>query len=142
MAPPRKPAQPCGLVRRLLIMLYDLLPVTAIVFIAALVALPVTGDRVRAGLDPLYTLYLFAAWFGYLGVCWTSAGKTLGMRAWKVEIVSDHGGRPDWTWSLVRFGAGFLSALPLGLGFLAGAVREDGRTWHDRLSRTRLRRIA
>ena len=118
MSTPRNPAQPCGLLRRLLIMLYDLLPVIAVLLIAALAALPVTGDRVRAGIDPLYTVYLLAAWFAYLGLCWTRAGKTLGMRAWKVHIVSDDGGRPGWTSSLVRFGAAFLSALPLGLGFL------------------------
>lgn len=121
-------------------MIYDLLPAIAIVFIAALVALPFTGDRVRAGLDPFYTLYVIAAWFLYYGVCWTQAGQTLGMRAWKVEILTEDGERPGWRTAALRFIAAGLSIALLGLGFLVSAFRGDRATWHDRLSRTRLLR--
>lgn len=131
---------PCGLGRRLLIMIYDLLPAIASVFIAAIVALPFTGDEVRFGVNPVFTLYVIGAWFLYLGLCWTRAGQTLGMRAWKVEIVDTEGRRPGWRASLVRFVAALVSALPLGLGFWASVVREDKACWHDRLSGTRLRR--
>lgn len=130
----------CGLLRRGLIMLYDLMPAIAIVFLAAVIALPVTGDSVRLGPNPLYTLYIFGAWFLYLGLCWTQSGQTLGMRAWKVEVVDAHGNRPDWRTSAIRFAASLLSALPLGLGFWASLAREDRLCWHDRISHTRLQR--
>ena len=108
--------------------------------IAALIALPFTGDRVRAGLDPLYSLYILGAWFVYFGVCWTSSGQTLGMRAWKVEIVDEHGNRPDWKTSAVRFGAAILSLVPAGLGFWVSAFNKERACWHDRLSGSRLQR--
>lgn len=131
---------PCGLFRRLLIMTYDLLPAIGVVFLAAVVALPVTGDGVRLGVDVPYTLYILGAWFLYLGVCWTWSGQTLGMRAWQVEIVDAQGRRPGWKASLVRFGASLLSLIPLGLGFWVSAFRADRTAWHDRVSGTRLRR--
>ncbi len=135
---PGETPTPCGLMRRGMIMLYDLMPAIAMIFIAAIIALPVTGDQVRLGLDPIYTLYILGAWFLYLGLCWTQAGQTLGMRAWKTEIVDTHGRRPGWRTSLIRFAASLLSALPLGLGFWASLLREDRACWHDRLSGTRL----
>jgi uncharacterized RDD family membrane protein YckC len=131
---------PCGLLRRGMIMLYDLMPAIAIVFIAAIIALPVTGDRVRLGLDPFYTLYILGAWFLYLGLCWTQSGQTLGMRAWKTEIVDEGGRRPGWRASGVRFVASLLSAAALGLGYWVSLFREDRACWHDRVSHTRLRR--
>lgn len=125
-------------------MVYDFMPALAIVFIAALVALPVTGDRVNIGLtsvaDTLYTVYILAAWFAYYGVCWTQSGQTLGMRAWKVEVVDEDGRRPGWKPALVRFATAFLSFAPAGLGVLSALLREDRACWHDRLSGTRLRR--
>lgn len=123
-----------------MIMLYDLLPAIAIVFIAALIALPVTGDRARLGLDPGYTLYILGAWFLYLGLCWTQAGQTLGMRAWKTEVVDDTGKPPDWKRSGIRFLASLLSAAALGLGFWISLFRKDRACWHDQVSGTRLLR--
>lgn len=136
---PDAPA-PCGLFRRLLIMTYDLLPAVGVVFLAAVIALPLTGDRVRLGIDVPYTLYILGAWFLYLGACWTWSGQTLGMRAWQVEIVDMEGRRPGWKTSGVRFVASLLALLPLGLGFWIAAFRPDKAAWHDRVSGTRLRR--
>ncbi len=121
-------------------MLYDVLPLLAVMFIAAVVALPVTGDRVRAGQDIGYSLYLAAAGFVYYGLCWTRAGKTLGMRAWKVEIVTLDGHHPGWGRALGRYAATLLSLVPLGLGIWVAAWRSDRACWHDRLSGTRLLR--
>jgi len=122
-------------------MMYDLLPAIAVVFIAATLALPFTPEDTRAGVDPLYTLYVLAAWFAYFGLCWTRAGQTLGLRAWRVEIVTDTGARPGWGAAAVRYGAAFLSTAALGLGFWSSLLREDRACWHDRLSGTRLQRI-
>lgn len=137
---PARAPEPCALPRRLLIMIYDFMPALAIVFIAALVALPFTGDRVRAGLHPVYSVYILGAWFLYFGLCWTSSGQTLGMRAWKVEVVDENGHRPNWGTSLIRFGAALLSLAPLGLGYWVSAFRTDKLCWHDRISGTRLQR--
>jgi uncharacterized RDD family membrane protein YckC len=63
---------------------------------------------------------------------------TLGMRAWRVRIVHETGGRPGWGASLARFALSWLSAACLGLGFAWSLFDHSKRCWHDIGSRTRL----
>ncbi|MEJ2534475.1 MAG: RDD family protein, partial [Gammaproteobacteria bacterium] len=124
--------------RRLIVMVYDGLVVTGLLLIAAAVALPVTGDRVQAGRDVFYTLYLLAVWFAYLGWCWSRAGQTIGMKAWRVRLAPQPG-TPFTPWrALVRFAVSLCSAAALGAGFLHALLRRDRATWHDLASGTRL----
>lgn len=132
---------PCGLPRRLLAMLYDTLLVVAILIIAGIVALPFTGDTQQAGRDVLYTLYLVLVWFAYIGGCWVHAGRTVGMRAWKIRLVNEVASPFDWRRAAIRFGVSLVSAALLGAGFIAALFRPDRATWHDRASDSRLERV-
>lgn len=130
----------CGLLRRLVIMLYDSLVVVALFMVAAGLAL-LAGIRDQVALrDPLYTLYLLSFWFFYLAWCWHNGGMTVGMRAWKVRIEADNGAPPSWRQCLARFVMSLLSAAALGVGFAWSLIDEQKRTWHDQVSRTRLLR--
>jgi len=133
------PGLACGLVRRCLVMVYDALIVIALLFIAALLALPFTGDRAQVLHDPWYTAWIMGVWFAYFGWCWTQGGQTLGMRAWRVRICSDQGGRIGWWAALLRFAVSCVSAAALGLGFLWAWTNPQRASWHDLASRTRLR---
>ena len=139
-AAPKATREPCTLLRRGLIMLYDLMPAIAIVFIAGFIALPFTPPGAQTGYNPLYTLYVLAAWFAYLGLCWTRSGQTLGMRAWRVDLVTVDGSPVGWGRSLGRFLASLGSLACLGLGFWISLFREDKACWHDLVSGTRLLR--
>jgi len=130
--------RPCGLPRRLLAIMYDALLVIGLLIIAGAVALPFTGDRVQAGRDPLYSVYLLAVWFAYLGWCWTRAGQTIGMKAWRVRLVPQPGRPFTVRLALVRFLVSLCSAAALGAGFLHALLRRDRATWHDLASGTRL----
>jgi uncharacterized RDD family membrane protein YckC len=132
--------RPCGLGRRLLCVLYDAVILMGLLMIAGALALPVSGERV-AFRDIPYTLFLLAVCFAYLGWCWTRAGQTLGMRAWRVRIVSLDGGNVGWIASAIRFLVGLLSAAAAGLGFLYALIDPDHRCWHDLASGTRLVRL-
>lgn len=130
---------PCGLPRRLLIMLYDGVIIIALLMLAtALAILAGTGNH-TAFKDPLYTTYLFLVWFTYLAWCWHK-GMTLGMRAWRVRITDHAGRRPGWKWCTVRFLVSILSAGLAGLGFLWSLIDSNKQTWHDKASRTQLLR--
>ena len=130
---------PCGLGRRLLVMLYDGLAVIALLLLATAAALIAGSGPVTAGKDLPFTLYLVAVWFFYLAWFWRR-GMTVGMRAWKVEIRNAAGGIPGWGRCLVRFVISLVSAALLGLGFWWSAFDGKKRTWHDLASRTRLLR--
>ncbi len=129
---------PCSLLRRLLVMLYDSVIIIALLILAtALAMLAGTGNH-TAMQDPLYTAYLFLVWFAYLVWCWHKGGMTLGMRAWHVCISNEAGQRPDWKWCAVRFLVAILSMALAGVGFLWSLFDSEKRTWHDKVSRTRL----
>jgi uncharacterized RDD family membrane protein YckC len=119
-------------------MLYDAVAVLALLLLATALAMAVGFREVRALSDPLFTAWLVLVWFLYLGLCWRGGGMTVGMRAWRVVIETDDGGRPGWGACLLRFAVSLVAAAAAGLGFAVALLRRDRRTWHDRASRTRL----
>ncbi len=132
-----RPASPG---RRLLAIVYDALIVFGLLLLAAAVALPLDFLGQQAFRDPLFTLYLAAVWFLYEAWCWRRAGMTLGMRAWRIRLVTEHGGTLSWTMCLVRFVAGIAGFAALGAGFFWAFVDPSKRCWHDLASGTRLDR--
>lgn len=131
---------PCGLFRRLIIIIYDAVVIFALLMLATAIPMLFGMANYTAAKDPAYTLYLFMVWFLYLGWCWHRGGMTMGMRAWRVCIETESGTRPSWKQCLARFLMSLLSAVCAGLGFIWSAVDSNRRTWHDIVSRTRLLR--
>lgn len=134
-------AAPCGLLRRLMAMLYDALVILALLMIAAALAMLLPFGNFTAGKDPLYSLYLMSVWVLYLAWCWRHGGMTLGMRAWEVVLVTDDGRPASWKTCFIRFAGALLSALPLGAGFFWSVFDPRKRAWHDRFSHSSLVRI-
>jgi len=97
-----------------------------------------TWHQVLSAGRPLFTIYLLAIAFGYLGGFWVRGGQTLGMRAWRLRATTADGAPLGWTDALARFAAAALSWLPAGAGFLWIAFDRDRLSLHDRLSGTRL----
>ncbi len=134
--------RPCGLLRLLMVMVYDAIVVVAILMVAGAIALELPFKHQTAGKDPAYTLYLLLAWFLYLAWCWRHGGMTLGMRAWRVRLLNCRVGSsnpvPGWGQCGLRFLGAWLSAAPAGLGYLWMLIDREKRSWHDRLSQTHL----
>lgn len=127
-----------NLFRRLGAMLYDGLLIIAIWMIGTAVLLPFTqGQALNTGL-PAYRAYLFLLAFGFYGWFWTHGGQTLGMKTWKLHVVRDDGYQLNWANAFIRFVAALISWLPMGLGFWWSFIEADKRTWHDRLSNSRV----
>lgn len=134
---------PAGLARRLGAMLYDALLLVALWMVTTALFLPLTGgEALQSAGSPLLTLAHRAALIGVLiafyGLSWTARGQTLGMAAWRLRVEREDGGLLRWADVLKRLAAALLSWLPLGAGWLAALVDPDARTWHDRLSCTRV----
>lgn len=130
-----------GLGQRLLAMLYDGLLLFSVWFIASIPVIILAtkagwqnlpGFRLFLQLYLLLVAFLFFAWF------WTHGGQTLGMRAWKLRLVTSENQAPGWRQCLVRYVASLISWVCLGLGFLWVLFDKDKLAWHDRLSATRL----
>ena len=83
-------------------------------------------------LAALLTVIAFFCWF------WIKNGQTLGMQAWRIQLVNFDGGSPGAGASVMRWLGALLSAACLGLGYLWCLVDRRGRYWHDYLSKTEL----
>jgi uncharacterized RDD family membrane protein YckC len=131
----------CSLPRRLAAMLYDSVLVFGLLFAAlTLLTIPAQlwfGFEV-SGASPWTRIYLLAvAALFHLGF-WTHGGRTLGMQAWRLRLVSLDGGRVSWRAATIRYLVALVSLAAAGLGFWWSLFDRERRTWHDLASRTRL----
>ncbi len=130
-----------GFLRRLAIMIYDSLLLIAILVIAsAIVVVPLgigLGIEVQ-GSNLWFRAYLLLVSVMFYCGFWVGGGQTLGMRAWRVQVVRDNGAALGPSHALARWFAALLSWAACGLGFVWVLVDRDRLAWHDRLSHTRL----
>lgn len=126
--------------RRLAAIFYDswliaalwLLGATIDYFIQTALGLQPSGSQL-----PLQ-IYLAACPFVFFGWFWTHGGQTLGMRAWRLKLLDEHGTPVSWQQSMRRVAGAYLSAFALGLGYLWILFSSERSAWHDKLSATRL----
>ena len=127
-----------GLLRRLMAIIYDILLLLAVLFIATSVAMALNhGEAIEPGqsLYPFYIVYLIIISFFFYGWFWTHGGQTLGMKTWKMKLVHINGETITWSLAFIRFISAAASWAAAGLGFLWSLVQPEKRTWHDIASR-------
>jgi len=134
-----EPTERAGALTRLLAFGLDLLIVNlAFSGLAAIIALigsffAGTGN----GLSAAALAFGSAVWVGlaavYMVAFWSLASQTPGMRFFGLRLGTESRGLAPRR-SLRRLAGLFLSALPLGLGFLGILFDERRRGWQDRLS--------
>jgi uncharacterized RDD family membrane protein YckC len=79
---------------------------------------------------------------GYYVINWLRSGQTLGMRAWHLRAVSDSGTPMAFKAAVLRAVFGALAWTPAALGVLWLYVDPERLALHDRLSRTRVVKLA
>jgi len=127
------------LMRRLGAISYDtLLVIALLMFVSTLFLINRGGEAVEPYTLPHQITLLVVIYVFFVGF-WSRSGSTLGMLAWGLRVETADGKVPSITMASVRFIAAIVSWIPLGLGFLWQLWDKDQLTWHDRLSRTRLR---
>ncbi|ATD01393.1 RDD family protein [Pseudoalteromonas spongiae] len=68
---------------------------------------------------------------------WVYKAATPGKMAVDSKVVdAETGAKPTVVQSIIRYVGYYVSALPLGLGFIWAAIDEKNRTWHDLLAGT------
>ena len=141
---PSQTGAPASLALRLLAALYDVLPMLALWFVATMLALALTGGALDVQRLPhklLVQALLLAVTGAYFVVSWRRGGQTIGMRAWRLRVVSSDGKSLDARQALVRFGVALLSLGAFGLGFCWALFDAHNRTWHDMAAGTVLVRL-
>ncbi len=129
---------PPGFFRRLAAMVYDSFLLVALWFLATALLLPLNGGHAFSSGQLFYPVYLLSVSFGFYGWFWTHGGQTLGLKAWKIKVLTLEGRPLTWKQAAWRFLAALLSWVVCGLGFLWILWDKNGHAWHDGLSKTGL----
>jgi uncharacterized RDD family membrane protein YckC len=121
----------CPLWRRLAALLYDLLAVVAIVMVVGLLCQLATGGRLVATGPHVAVAWWYPPLQGvvvasYFVASWLRGGQTLGMRPWRLRLVSGSGDAPTPGQAVRRL---LVAAAPLLLLELAPWLGVRGSLW-------------
>lgn len=119
-------------------MVYDILLLTALLFLATALVLPFNGGEAFKSRQILYPLYLLSVSYAFYGWFWVHGGQTLGLKAWKIKLLSDNRQPVTWRQAFIRYVIAIVSWSFLGLGFLWLLFDKNRRSWHDIVSKTGL----
>jgi len=138
---------PAGFGRRLAALLYDALLLAALLMIFTGGALFFTHGAAVVPATAGAWVYLYRAGLvlliaGYYLLNWLRSGQTLGMRAWRLRVVSDSGKPLALKAAALRVLLGVMAWAPAALGVLWMYVDRDRLALHDRLSKTRVVRVS
>ncbi len=122
--------------RRLAAMVYDAFLLVAIWFLATALVLPMNAGHAFSSQQFFFPLYLVAVSFGFYGWFWTHGGQTLGLKAWKIKVLTLEQQPITWSQALWRFISVLLSWAIGGLGFLWILIDKKNYALHDYLSKT------
>lgn len=127
---------------RLLALLYDgLIALALLMSLSALVLLLRSGEPVQPGSLLAFAEFILL-WSGigaYAILSWRFGGQTVGMRPWRLRVVTSEGGRPEWRALLVRYG---IASATLGTSLLWCLFDNQRRGLHDLCAGTVVVRMA
>ncbi|MCE2869163.1 MAG: RDD family protein [Gammaproteobacteria bacterium] len=131
-SPARISAVPAVLGWRLLALVYDLVISIAFLFAVSALSLAVKPDHrpVEPGTPDALVVFiaLWAAIGAYAVVSWRRGGQTIGMRPWRLQVVTAEGDRPPWRALLIRY---MVISFSLGAALLWCLVDGQRRGLHD-----------
>ena len=138
MSPTNNQPIKCSLGRRLAAIAYDTLLLFAVLFIAAWLLLIGFGEEFAGSRNPLIYIYYIGVSLLFFGWFWTHGGQTLGMKVWRIKVITEQGEPINWSQATIRFGVAMLSWSCVGAGYLWALVNNENRGWHDLASNSRL----
>ncbi len=134
------------LLLRLAAIFYDTLLLAAVLFFAAMLVSPLLNlagmmdmnniDKIHPLVELPFQLYLLAVCYFYFALPWLRGGQTLGLKTWRVKLVSADDQSLTHQRLLIRFAVSIVSWACLGLGFWWSLFDSQRLTWHDKASKT------
>jgi uncharacterized RDD family membrane protein YckC len=125
---------------RLASLVYEVLLLTAILFVFSYLFLVLARDAQSGLMRTFFQVYLLAICGIYFVFCWTRTGQTLPMKTWRLRVVPRGAGRLSPQRALWRY----LLAIPgmfSGASVLWAVFDGDHQFLHDRLAGTRIVRV-
>jgi uncharacterized RDD family membrane protein YckC len=132
---------PAPFLARIAAMIYESLLVTAVIFVASFIIIPVVGEMHAPWQRHLYQVYILGVLFAYFSAFWLRSGQTLAMKTWRIRLVTVDGSRLTLKQAALRFVLALLGLLLAGAGFWWALFDRDRQFFHDRIAGTRLIRV-
>lgn len=129
---------PASLRARLAAMVYELLLVVAVLFIASFVFIRLTGNAQSGWHQVFFRFYLVAVLFAYFSTFWLRSGQTLAMKTWRIKLQNRDAGLLSPSRALLRFALAFAGFALGGLTIWWALFDREQQFLHDRLSGNRL----
>jgi uncharacterized RDD family membrane protein YckC len=126
------------LLRILAAVIYDSLLLLALFFFATAILLPFNGGKAFTQQQIFYPCYLLGVSYCFFGWFWTHGGQTLGLKAWKIKVLTERYEPISWRQAFIRFIISPFSFGLFGFGFLWILIDKNQRSWHDIVSKTGL----
>jgi uncharacterized RDD family membrane protein YckC len=122
--------------------LYDLLILAALSMALSALYTALAGESFHERLVwlSLFQLNWLAMVASYYLISWRRAGQTIGMRAWRIQVVGITQAPLSWKTCWKRLAASILNLLILNLGWL-GYLLPARKSLTDHLSHTRIERL-
>jgi uncharacterized RDD family membrane protein YckC len=127
-----------SVLRYLAVMLYDTVLLLSVLLLASLIAVAFNSGEAIDNNNPFFMFYLISISGLFYGWFWTHGGQTLGMRAWKIQIIDQQQNIISWKQAIIRFVVAIISWLALGMGFWWQYLGKDKQSWPDSFSGTYL----
>ncbi len=145
-APAPSQAPSPALPRRLMAILYDTFLVLPLIMLNVAIGLGLF-KALGGGGDPqlhpqLVQLIALLTIIAFFSAFWLKSGQTLGMQAWRLQLVSRDGAPLRLSQAVRRCLGAMLSAACLGLGYWWCLLDRQGHSWHDYMSGTELVLVA
>lgn len=138
----KQSAAPANLGWRLLAMVYDAVIALALLFVISALSLAVLPGHKPVTPGSAASYGVFAAIWGVLGayamLSWRFGGQTIGMKPWRLKVVTAHGLRPGWRALGIRYA---VASLTLGAALLWSVFDPERRGLHDIAAGTLLVRV-
>lgn len=127
-----------GFWRRIVSMLYELLLILAVLFIAAFIFHFIFRDTTAIYFKPLFQFYMLIVMGTYFIWFWTHGGQTLAMQTWKIRLVNKDGSGLNRKQAITRYLLALVGVFFFGLGILWAIFDQNHQFLHDRLAGTRI----
>lgn len=119
-------------------LIYESLPIFAICFAATLPAIALYQGEAVPVASWWFRLWLAFAVGVYFVSAWVRGGQTIGAKAWRLRVVTEHGHPVTVSQAVLRYIVAMVGWLPFGLGHFWAWFDAEKRGWHDLIARTRL----
>lgn len=119
-------------------MIYELLLVIAVVFIASFLFIRISGDSQTGWKQLAFQIYLLGIVFLYFSIFWLRSGQTLAMKTWRIKLVDRSGALISLPRAALRFVLALLGIALGGVSIFWALFDPDRQFLHDRLAKTRL----